>query len=90
MIESAEDLEQKLQVQMDRIQDTITKIRQNELPDISDMDKEVSELCLKIIHSNEETVKNLEPKMVNMINMLDELAVEIKEYQDRIGENGNS
>ncbi len=77
-------LEQKLQQQIDLIEQAITKIRQNEMLDISFMDKEVADICQKIIQSEDEAVKMLEPKVIEMITRLDDFAVELKEYQERV------
>lgn len=79
-----DDLEQKLQQQIDTIEKAIIKIRNNELLDISFMDKEVADICQSVIHSEDGTAQALEGKMIEMITKLDELAVELKEYQDRV------
>ena len=79
-----EDLEKKLQQQLDTIERAIIKIRNNELPDIGFMDKEVAEICQKVIHSEDESIRALESKMIEMITGLDELAVELKMYQERV------
>ncbi|MCB9996492.1 MAG: hypothetical protein H6869_08670 [Rhodospirillales bacterium] len=79
-----DDLEQKLQQQIDTIEKAIIKIRNNELLDISFMDKEVADICQQVIHSEDAAVQALEGKMIEMITKLDELAVELKEYQDRV------
>lgn len=78
-------LEQKLQQQIDLIEQAITKIRRNEVLDISFMDKDVAAICQQIIKSEEDAVQALEPKMIEMITKLDDLALELKEYQDRAG-----
>ncbi len=77
------DLEARLQSLIDRIDGAITKTRQNQLIDISFMDQDVAALCREIIESDREEAKALEPRMIDVINRLDELAEEIKHYQDR-------
>lgn len=83
-------LEQGLQIQMDKLNEAITKIRRNELVDIGYMEQDVSELCAKILQSDEDASKILEPKMITLITVLDELAVELQEYQNRINPDGNA
>lgn len=83
-----EELEQRLQAQIETIDEAIAKIRQNELLDIGFMDKEVAGICQQIIHSDEDAIKALEAKMIEMITRLDELAVELKQYQDRVNPEG--
>ncbi len=77
-------LEQSLQKQMDNINHAITKIRQNELVDISYMNSEVTELCQKILQAEDQTAKNMEGKVIEIINLLDSLSIELKDYQDRV------
>lgn len=77
-------LESTLQIQIERIEEAIVKIRQNVVLDISPMDKDVAELCRKILGADEEAMKVLEPKMALMINKLDEFATELQDYQERI------
>lgn len=79
-----QDLQQRLQKQIDAIDLAIAKARQNEVMDISFIDDEVVTICQEIVHGDKEAAKLLEPKMIEMINRLDELSVELKEYQDRI------
>lgn len=85
-----QELESNLQRQIGRIEEAIVKIRQNVLIDISPIDKDVAELCRKILGADEEAMKVLEPKMFEMINKLDEFAVELQDYQTRVNAEGNS
>jgi len=85
MTQPAPDLEQALQNQIDKIGEAILQTRQNRIVDIGDMDEAVAMICQKIIHSSGDTIKALEPKMIAMIAKLDELAVELKDYQNRVG-----
>ena len=51
--------------------------------DISHMDKEIADLCKTIIGAEENIAKELEGKMIEMINILDSLAEELQDYQQR-------
>jgi len=82
------ELEKSLQQKIEQIDAAIIKIRHNVLVDISFMDKEVAKLCQQILGAEGMAAKMLEPKMIEMINKLDELAVEIKDYQDRMNPDG--
>lgn len=82
---NVKELETTLQTQIERIEEAIVRIRQNVVLDISPMDREVAELCRKILGADEEAMKVLEPKMFAMISKLDEFAVELQDYQDRMG-----
>lgn len=79
-----EALEQQLQAKIEQIDEAIAKTRQNETADIGFMDSEVATLCQTILKADSEESKALEPKMIEMIAKLDELAVELKDYQDRL------
>lgn len=81
---AAKNLEKSLQDMIGQIDEAIVRVRQNILVDISFMDQGVADLCLRVIRSDDAATKALEPKMVELINRLDELAVELKDYQDRI------
>lgn len=83
MNDNLENLEQLLQKQMDNINNAITKIRQNELVDISYMDGEVATICQKIAQAQDGEGQQLESKVIEMINLLDNLSVELKDYQER-------
>ncbi len=83
MSETAQELEKKLQHQIDQINEAITKTRNNELVDISHMDEEIADLCKTIIGAEENIAKELESKMIEMINILDSLAEELQDYQQR-------
>ena len=88
MSDSLETLEQAIQSQIDKIDEAIVKARQNELIDMGDMDDAVATICQKIMHSEDKEMNRLEGRMIEMINKLDELAVELKGYQDRLAEDG--
>ena len=77
------DLESRLDEQIQNIEEAIQSTRQNKLADLSHMDKTVAGICNAVMTANEDTAQSLEPKMIRMINLLDELAVELKEFQDR-------
>jgi hypothetical protein len=81
---NVKELERKLEQQIDQINGAIIKVRRNILVDISFMDTEVAELCQTILKAEGMAAKRLEPKMIEMINKLDDLAMELKDYQDRI------
>ncbi len=81
---NVKELEENLQKQIDQIDAAIVKLRHNVLIDVSFIDREVAALCQQIIGADGMAAKMLEPKMLEMINKLDELAVEIKDYQDRM------
>ena len=85
MNENAKDLESALQEHIDHINDAIIKTRQNELINLEGMDEKVATLCKEIMHTDDEAMAKLEDKMVHMINLLDELAIELKNYQERHG-----
>ncbi|PJB69185.1 MAG: hypothetical protein CO093_11105 [Alphaproteobacteria bacterium CG_4_9_14_3_um_filter_47_13] len=80
---SLEDLEKNLQNQIDKINDAIVKVRRNELSNINNMDNDIADLCRRILNFRDGNAKKFEGKMVEMINCLDELAVELKAYQER-------
>ena len=80
---SLEELEKNLQSQIDKINDAIIKVRRNELSDIGNMDNDIADLCRRILNSSDKNAKKFESRMVEMINRLDELAVELKAYQER-------
>lgn len=77
-------LEAEMRKQIERLDDTIVKVRQNVLVDIGFMDKDVAVLCKRILNADPAVARELEPRMVEMINRLDELAIELKDYQDRV------
>ena len=85
---NASDLEGQLQLQIEKINDAISKARQNEIIDMTGMDDDVSEICRKIMSLDNNAVGDLESKMIQMINLLDELAIELKQYQDRVDPHG--
>lgn len=86
---NVEELEASLQKQIGQIDEAIVKLRQNVVLDITFMDKEVAGLCQKILGADEAAMAVLEPRMIEMINKLDELAVELQDYQTRVDPEGN-
>lgn len=77
-------LELEIQARIERIEDAITKVRNNEPADIKGMDNDVAALCSRIVRSDPATAKALEGPMLTMIARLDDLAAELKDYQHRI------
>jgi len=83
MNDNSQDIDSALQEHIDHISDAIIKTRANEVIDLEGMDDKVAALCKEIMHTEDAAVANLEDKMVHMINLLDELAVELKNFQER-------
>ena len=78
------EIAQKLQTQIGIIEDAIAKAKQNELADIGTLDEDVATICKEVVANDTEDTQQLEQQMIHMINLLDELAEELKAYQDRL------
>lgn len=80
---TAEQLNTRLQNQIDYIVESIQNIKQDNLVDMKPMDDEVASICGEIEKSDKETAQKTEAKMVELIGLLDQLALELDHYKNR-------
>lgn len=79
-----EELENRLQAQIDKIEEVIDKTRRDEIVDISDMNQQVNDICQNIVKLESRTARHMETKMSEMIGSLEILEKELKAFQERI------
>lgn len=80
---TAEDLNKRLQGQIDYIAEAINNIKQDNLMDMKPMDTEVASICEEIENADKDVAASTEPKMMEMIGLLDQLATELDAFKER-------
>ena len=80
---TAEQLNNRLQGQIDYIVQSIQNIKQDNLMDMKAMDDEVASICNEIEKSDKTVAAATESKMVELIGLLDQLALELDDYKNR-------
>lgn len=86
---TAEELNSRLQNQIDYIAEAINNIKQDNLMNMKPMDKEVASICEAIENADKDTAVATEAKMMEMVGLLDQLALELDEFKNRkSGEDG--
>ncbi len=79
----AEQLNARLQNQIDYIVQSIQNIKQDNLMDMKAMDDEVAAICGEAEGASKEISQAIEGKMVELIGLLDQLAMELDAYKNR-------
>ncbi len=82
--DSAQEYEERFQELTGFVEDALTKVKGDEMPDLSNLDERVSGLCSDIESADDETTARVQPMMAEMIGKLDELALALTEYQAKI------
>ncbi|GJL84387.1 MAG: hypothetical protein DHS20C02_01620 [Micavibrio sp.] len=81
---SDENYEERFHELTTFVEDALTKVKSNEMPDLSNLDERVSGLCSDIEAADDETTARVQPMMAEMIGKLDELALALSEYQQKL------
>ncbi len=77
-------LENALQDKISLIEQAAAAVRNNHIDGVPEtLDKDVAALCRNILALEAGEARRLEGKMLEMINRLDDLAAEIRHYQER-------
>lgn len=79
----AEELNGRLQQIIEFVTQSIQNIKQDNLTDMKSMDMEVANVCNEIEQSDKEVAQATEAKMVELIGLLDQLALEIDDFKTR-------
>ncbi len=68
------------------VEEALHKVQEDEMPDLSDLDGRVSNLCRDVESAGQEAAESVQPLMADMITKLDELAMVLTEYQQKAQE----
>lgn len=79
----AEELNARLQQIIEFVAQSIQNVKQDNLTDMKAMDSEVAAVCTEIEESGKDVAAATEGKMVELIGLLDQLALEIDDYKNR-------
>ena len=79
----ATELNERLQQIIDFVAQSIQNVKQDNLTDMKAMDAEVAAVCSEIENAGKEVAEATEGKMVELIGLLDQLALEIDDYKNR-------
>ena len=66
------------------VEEALEKVKNDEMPDLSNLDERVSSLCGDIETADEDTKARIQPMMATMIGRLDELAQALTAYQQKV------
>jgi hypothetical protein len=75
------DLNQRLQHQIDRLEDALRKIRGGTVPDFAPLEQDVSSLCTALLSVPGRDSIQAAEKMREMIGLLEDLAHELKDFR---------
>lgn len=81
---TAEDLNQRLQDQITRLEDAVALIQGGKVPDLAPLEQEVSSLCNALLAAPGRDSRQTADKMREMIGLLESLAHELKDFQSDI------
>jgi len=74
-------LDQRLQTQIEKLQTALETLQRGTVPDMSLLEKEVSELCQNLLAAPSAESRQAADKMREMIGLLENLAYELKDFQ---------
>ncbi len=66
------------------VEEALVKVRNDEMPDLSQLDGRVAGLCADIEAAEPQVQSYVQPLMATMIGRLDELATALNEYQQKL------
>lgn len=74
------DLNQRIQSQIDRLEQALRDLQTGTVPDLSPLEKEVAVLCNDLLAAPGEDSRHTAEKMREMIGLLESLAFELKDF----------
>ncbi len=89
---TADSLEKRLKDQIAFLDEAIRSVREGTLKDISVMDLQIESICRDLDSLDAEDSRRLETSLAEVIGKLEDLAKEIRIFQDTLesGENGGN
>jgi hypothetical protein len=78
---SPDGLKQRLQHQINRLEDALQKIQGGTIPDFASLEQDVSSLCTDLLSAPLRDNVQIMEKMREMIGLLEELAYKLKDVQ---------
>ena len=78
---ASDDLNQRLQAQIVRLEDAMHMIQRGTVPDLAPLEQEVSTLCTALLSAPGKDSRQTAEKMREMIGLLEGLAHELKDFQ---------
>ena len=78
-------IRKQLEDQIEYLNKAIDNARQDNIQNIEPLDDKMDEICKAISELDEDEVAQFESPMAEMIGKLEELAVELKAFQERMG-----
>lgn len=82
----SKDLNDRLQIQIDRLEVAMQKLQSGEVPDLQPLEAEVSSLCNALLSAPQEDSRMAAEKMREMIGLLENLAYELKDFKAALGD----
>ena len=80
------DLNQRIQSQIDRLEEALRKLQSGVVPDLQPLEKEVSALCADLLAAPSKESHDTAEKMREMIGLLESLAFELKDFSAALNE----
>ncbi len=76
-----EDLNQRLQNQINRLEEAMQLIQSGTVPDLAPLERDVTTLCNALLAAPGKDSRQTAEKMREMIGLLENLAHELKDFQ---------
>lgn len=83
MTTNPDDIRSQLEEQTAFLDEALLSVRDGRLQDISSLDGAMEKICREISALDEDIAATFEQSMADMIGKLEELAIELKSFQDR-------
>lgn len=80
------DLNQRIQIQIDRLEAALRNLQTGVVPDLQPLEKEVSALCKDLLAAPSAESQQTAEKMREMIGLLESLAFELKDFQSDLSQ----
>ena len=78
---SQDILNQRLQNQIDRLEEALQDIQDGKIPDFASLEQDVSSLCTALLSLPARDSIQMSDKMREMIGLLEELAYRLKDFE---------
>jgi hypothetical protein len=80
------DLNERIQAQIDRLDQALRNLQDGAVPDLSPLEKDVAALCNDLLAAPGEDSRQTAEKMREMIGLLESLAFELKDFGAALNE----
>lgn len=80
------DLNQRIQVQIDRLDDALRNLQNGSVPDLAPLENDVAALCNDLLSAPGDDSRQTAEKMREMIGLLESLAFELKDFSSALNE----